>query len=56
MAEKKEMASAVYECVQCGNKITLEQLSIMLGIKCPNCGYRVLKKVPPATVRKIKAR
>lgn len=56
MAEKKDMAGAVYECIQCGSKITSEQLSIMLGIKCPSCGYRVLKKMRPPIVRKIKAR
>jgi len=56
MAEKKELLGAVYECVQCGSKISAEQLSIMLGVKCPSCGYRVLKKMHPTTVRKIKAR
>ena len=45
----------VYECVQCGMKISLEQLSITPEIKCPNCGYRVVKKLRPPIVKKIKA-
>jgi DNA-directed RNA polymerase subunit P len=53
---KRELKGIVYQCVQCGSKITSEQLSIMLGIKCPNCGYRVLRKMRPSVVKKVKAR
>ena len=56
MAEKQSLGKIVYKCVQCGGEITSEQLSIMLSIKCPNCGYRVLKKMRPTIVRQVKAR
>jgi DNA-directed RNA polymerase subunit P len=44
----------IYECVQCGMKINMEQLSITPEIKCPNCGYRVVRKLRPPIVKKIK--
>jgi len=56
MAEKQSLAGIVYQCVQCGSEITSEQLSIMLEIKCPNCGYRVLRKTRPPVVKRVKAR
>ena len=56
MAEKRETVGIIYKCVQCGSEITLEQLSIMLGIKCPNCGYRTLKKTRTPIVTRVKAR
>jgi len=56
MTEKPDLAKVVYKCVQCGSDITSEQLSIMLEIKCPNCGYRVLRKMRPTVVKQTKAR
>ena len=56
MAEKRDVAKIIYKCVQCGSEITSEQLSIMLGINCPNCGYRTLKKTRSQVVTKVKAR
>jgi len=56
MAEKKEVLVGVaYECVNCGTKITFEQLAMGPEIKCPSCGYRVLKKVRPPVVKHVKA-
>ncbi len=55
MAEKKEvLAGVTYECVNCGTKITFEQLTMSPEIKCPSCGYRVLKKVRPPVVKTVK--
>jgi DNA-directed RNA polymerase subunit P len=44
-----------YKCVQCGAGITSDQLASMLGIKCPYCGYRVLRKIRPPIVKRVKA-
>ena len=56
MAEDKQITGVTHVCVQCGKVITSEQLALMLEIKCPNCGYRVLRKVRPPIVKRIKAR
>lgn len=56
MSEKQNPARILYQCVRCGNEITSDQFTIMLGIKCPNCGFRVLKKIRSPVVKKIKAR
>jgi len=56
MADNRELSGVVFKCVQCGNTITQEQLSLMLEIKCPACGYRVLRKMRPPIVKRVKAR
>jgi len=56
MADNREFAGVLYRCVQCGNTITQDQLSLMLEIKCPACGYRVLRKMRPPIVKRVKAR
>ena len=56
MGENENLAQVVYQCVQCKREITSEQLPAMIGIKCPNCGFRVLRKVRPPVVKKVKAR
>jgi len=53
--EKTSGEGISYECVQCGVKITMEQLSITPEIKCPNCGYRVVRKLRPPIVKKVEA-
>jgi DNA-directed RNA polymerase subunit P len=56
MADSREFTGVIFKCVQCGNEITQEQLSLMLEIKCPACGYRVLRKTRPPIVKRLKAR
>jgi DNA-directed RNA polymerase subunit P len=57
MAEKKRVPSGVIlECMNCGARVSFEQLAITPEIKCPNCGYRVLKKVRPPVVKSVKAK
>jgi DNA-directed RNA polymerase subunit RPC12/RpoP len=47
----------VYECVKCGAKVSLEELDLRGGgVKCTYCGYRVLRKVRPPVVKRIKTR
>jgi DNA-directed RNA polymerase subunit P len=45
-----------YLCVNCSSVVTTEQLQLMLEVKCPNCGYRVLRKTRPPIVKRVKAR
>ncbi len=45
-----------YECVSCGTSVSAEQLEVTPEIKCPICGYRILRKVRPPVVRHVKAR
>ncbi|MCP8307772.1 MAG: RNA polymerase Rbp10 [archaeon] len=53
--EKKEIfGGVVYECVRCGTQVTAEKLAQLPEIKCI-CGYRVLRKARPATVKQLKA-
>jgi DNA-directed RNA polymerase subunit RPC12/RpoP len=54
--DKKIPAGIVYECINCNSKVTLEQLSITPEVKCPICGYRVLKKSRAPIVKHVKAR
>ena len=56
MAEKHE-AGIVYECLKCGAKVASRDLEIRGGaVKCTYCGYRVLKKIRPPVVKRVRAR
>ncbi|MBD3230603.1 MAG: DNA-directed RNA polymerase subunit P [Candidatus Lokiarchaeota archaeon] len=46
----------MYECGRCKKEITLSEMGSLPGIKCSYCGYRILYKVRPPVVKKIKAR
>lgn len=39
-----------WKCFSCGKK--MDDIKV---VKCPYCGYRILKKDRPAVVRKVKA-
>jgi len=56
MTEEKKPSGIVYECLKCGAKVTSEELSRIQEIKCPSCGFRVLRKIRPPVVRRLKAR
>ncbi len=45
-----------YECISCGSRLTADQLAMTPEIKCPFCGYRILRKVRPPIVKHVKAR
>jgi len=56
MSEKESASSEEkYECISCRSKISTNVLLLSPEIKCPNCGYRVLRKVRPPIVKKLKA-
>jgi DNA-directed RNA polymerase subunit RPC12/RpoP len=44
----------IYECAKCGATVRGKELE--LGIRCPHCRYRVLRKVRPPIVKRIYAR
>ena len=49
--------SIVYQCVRCGRKVSSEELDLRGGwVKCTYCGYRVLKKIRPPVVKRIKTK
>jgi DNA-directed RNA polymerase subunit P len=58
MSEKRgPELGIVYECVKCWAKVSLEELELRGGgVKCTYCGYRVLRKVRPPVVKRIKAK
>jgi len=44
-----------YECVKCGAVVSSEKHELRGGgVKCTYCGYRVLRKIRPPIVRRIK--
>lgn len=54
---EKMAPGLVYECLRCGAKVSTEELELRGGeIKCTVCGYRVLKKIRPPVVKRIRAR
>jgi DNA-directed RNA polymerase subunit P len=47
----------IYECMRCGSTVPSEELELRGGeIKCIICGYRILKKVKPPVVKRIKSK
>jgi len=58
MSEKRgDERGIVYECVKCGAEVSLEELDLRGGgVKCTYCGYRVLRKIRPPVVKRIKTR
>jgi len=46
----------VYECIRCGARVSTGDLELRGGeIKCTVCGYRVLRKIRPPIVKRVKA-
>jgi DNA-directed RNA polymerase subunit RPC12/RpoP len=58
MADSQKTPSGrgiAYECVKCGAVVSSEELDLRGGgVKCTYCGYRVLKKIRPPIVKRIK--
>jgi len=55
LSEGPEVTGVTYKCLKCGADVSAEQLSITPEIKCPNCGFRVLKKNRPPVVKRVKS-
>jgi len=43
----------MYKCLNCGKTIEMKQVKDK--IRCPYCGYRVIIKETPKTIKKVKA-
>ena len=56
MSEKERVGGIIYECINCNFRVTSEELATVPEIKCPSCGYRILKKLRPPIVKRVKAR
>jgi DNA-directed RNA polymerase subunit P len=55
--EQKALAEGpVYECVQCGRRVSFEDLEKYISFRCPYCGYRIFRKVRAPIVKRVKAR
>ncbi|MEM3956354.1 MAG: DNA-directed RNA polymerase subunit P [Candidatus Bathyarchaeia archaeon] len=50
----EEKQAILYQCVRCGTIVKSTELE--LGIRCPYCRYRVLKKIRPPVVKRVLAR
>jgi len=44
-----------YECVRCGARFKGEEMVFIDQLKCPRCGYRVIKKVKAPVVKRIRS-
>jgi len=54
--DEEKSSGLIYQCVRCGAYISSEELELRGGgIKCTYCNYRVLKKVRPPIVKRLKA-
>jgi len=57
LSDPKKQLGIAYECVKCGSIVSSEELDLRGGgIKCTYCGYRVLKKIRPPIVKRIKTK
>jgi DNA-directed RNA polymerase subunit RPC12/RpoP len=54
VSEPEQRPAILYQCLKCGASVRSTDLE--LGIRCPYCRYRVLKKIRPPIVKKIKAK
>jgi DNA-directed RNA polymerase subunit P len=43
----------MYKCLKCGKDIEMERVKDK--IRCPYCGYRIIYKDTPKTIKKVKA-
>jgi DNA-directed RNA polymerase subunit P len=44
-----------YTCVRCGREFDETQLAVMMNVRCPYCGYRVIAKVRSSEVKAVRA-
>ncbi|NHJ13724.1 MAG: DNA-directed RNA polymerase subunit P [Candidatus Thorarchaeota archaeon] len=44
----------VYVCHTCSREVTPEGLKTLPGVKCPYCGGRILYKIRPPVVKRVK--
>jgi DNA-directed RNA polymerase subunit RPC12/RpoP len=52
---EKIFPDALYECMRCGTRTSGKELSALPDPTCPNCGYRIFRKVRGSTAKHLKA-
>ena len=50
-----EVGGIIYKCFRCGRLVSYEKIKMSPDLKCPNCGFKILVKVRPKIVKKVKA-
>ena len=45
----------MYKCLSCGREVEVD-LNIAKKVICPFCGYRILKKTRPVSIKKVQSR
>ena len=51
----KVFTGSTYECLRCGTLTSGAVLAKLPELTCPNCGYRLFKKVRNSTLKSVKA-
>jgi len=54
--QKAPAEGPVYECVQCGRRVSFEDLEKYISFRCPYCGYRSSGRSVAPIVKRVKAR
>uniref|UniRef100_A0A7C5USK0 DNA-directed RNA polymerase subunit Rpo12 n=1 Tax=Ignisphaera aggregans TaxID=334771 RepID=A0A7C5USK0_9CREN len=44
-----------YICLKCGKEFDESQLAVMMAIRCPYCGYRVIVKSRSGEIKILRA-
>ncbi len=52
--EKASGGPMTYVCHFCHSEVTKEGLKQLPGVKCPHCGGRILYKIRPPVVKRVK--
>jgi DNA-directed RNA polymerase subunit RPC12/RpoP len=52
MSEEGE--NLIYECFKCGRAFTKSEWERTGEFKCPNCGFRVARKVKPPIAKRVR--
>lgn len=55
MSETSRVSSPKYVCLRCRKVFDKQQLDVMMTIRCPYCGYRVIAKARGAEIKTVKA-
>ncbi|MDK6028451.1 DNA-directed RNA polymerase subunit P [Ignisphaera sp. 4213-co] len=46
---------AKYLCIRCGREFDESQLAVMMNVRCPYCGYKVIAKARSGEIKTIRA-
>jgi len=46
----------MFECPRCKARVEEEWVNKMERVVCPECGYKILRKIRPPFIKRVKAR